>query len=582
MKSDFIIALTQLAAERNLPREIVLSAIEAALVSAYRRDGVAASQDISVKLDPGSGEVSVYLIKTVVDKVAEPEQEITLAEARKIKADAEIGEVLATENVPHSAGRIAAQTAKQVVIQRLREAERELVFQEFAEKEGEVFTVTIQRMEPKQIIVELGRAEAVLPPSEQAPYDRYRIGQRIKILLQSIRQSNKGPEIIVSRADKLLVKRLFEMEVPEIYNGAVEILAIAREAGSRSKVAVWAKQDGVDAVGSCVGLRGIRIQNIVNELHGEKIDVVQWSKDPTSFIASALSPSTILRVEVDHEANSAVAIVPERQLSLAIGKDGQNARLAARLTGFRVDIRSDVEADATTKPAPSAVEALDGDPAAMAVERLALSTRTLNILLQAGIDKVGKILGMEDAELLEVKGFGKKSLTELRGKLDELGLIAPPVAAEAETAPEAAEEAVEEVAAEPVVAEAAEAVPEIAVAEEAAAAQPEVEEPAAEVELPAQEEAVAPSEPFVPEEEKQPQEALVAAVDTSTAIRDLTEDVWALRSKAPVEAGAIRFAEDIEELKRGTGSRRGRRGGRSRGGSWQAGRGRRTGAGGRR
>ena len=593
MKSDFIIALAQLAAERNLPREIVLSAIEAALVSAYRRDGVAASQDISVKLDPGSGEVSVYLVKTVVDEVAEPEQEITLAEARKIKADAEIGEVLATENVPHSAGRIAAQTAKQVVIQRLREAERELVFQEFAEKEGEVFTVTIQRMEPKQIIVELGRAEAVLPPSEQAPYDRYRIGQRIKILLQSIRQSNKGPEIIVSRADKLLVKRLFEMEVPEIYNGAVEILAIAREAGSRSKVAVWAKQDGVDAVGSCVGLRGIRIQNIVNELHGEKIDVVQWSKDPTSFIASALSPSTILRVEVDHEANSAVAIVPERQLSLAIGKDGQNARLAARLTGFRVDIRSDVEADATTKPAPSAVEALDGDPAAMAVERLALSTRTLNILLQAGIDKVGKILGMEDAELLEVKGFGKKSLTELRGKLDELGLIAPPVAAEAETAPEAAEEAVEEVAAEPVVAEAAEAVPEIAVVEEAAAAQPEVEEPAAEVELPAQEEAVAvepepvvaeeaPSEPFVPEEEKQPQEALVAAVDTSTAIRDLTEDVWALRSKAPVEAGAIRFAEDIEELKRGTGSRRGRRGGRSRRGSWQAGRGRKTGAGGRR
>ena len=498
--------------------------------------------------------------------------------------------MVATENVPHTAGRIAAQTAKQVVIQRLREAERELVFQEFAEKEGEVFTVhhpengaeaDYRRVGPSR-----GCAATV---GNRPPYDRYRIGQRIKILLQSIRQSNKGPEIIVSRADQLLVKRLFEMEVPEIYNGAVEILAIAREAGSRSKVAVWAKQDGVDAVGSCVGLRGIRIQNIVNELHGEKIDVVQWSKDPTSFIASALSPSTILRVEVDQEAKSAVAIVPERQLSLAIGKDGQNARLAARLTGFRVDIRSDVEADDTTKPAPSAVEAADGDPAAMAVERLALSTRTLNILTQAGIDKVGKILGMEDAELLEVKGFGKKSLSELRGRLDELGLIAPPVAAEAE----AAVQAVEEVAAEPVVAEAAEAVPEIAVVEEAAAAQPEVEEAAAKEELPVQEEAVAvepapvvaeeaPSEPFIPEEEKKPQEALVAAVDTSTAIRDLTEDVWALRSRAPVEAGAIRFAEDIEELKRGTGSRRGRKGGRSRRGSWQAGRGRKTGAGGRR
>ena len=604
MKSDFIIALTQLAAERNLPREIVLSAIEAALASAYRRDSIAAGQDISVTLDPGSGDVSVFLVKTVVEEVEDPQLEFTLAEARKIKADAEIDEVVPTESLPTSAGRIAAQTAKQVVIQRLREAERELVFQEFADKEGEVFTVTIQRMEPKQIIVELGRAEAILPPSEQAPYDRYRVGQRIKVLLQSVRQSNKGPEIIVSRADKDLVKRLFEMEVPEIYNGAVEILSIAREAGSRSKVAVWAKQDGVDAVGSCVGLRGIRIQNIVNELHGEKIDVVQWTKDPASFIASALSPSTILRVDVDTENKSAAAIVPDRQLSLAIGKDGQNARLAAKLTGYRVDIKSDVESDAA-EAAPGA-----GDPATMTLEQLGLSPRTLNILTQAGVEKVAAVLEMDDAALLETKGFGKKSLGELREKLDELVPVAaaPPAKAAKAPAPveEAVEEAVQEVAEEP----AAEVEEEVAPVEEAAVAEvttdeqpveaeaeaePKVEAeavetaPEAEVEAAAKPEPVAAEqpqiEPFIPEEERQPEEALVGAAETSTAIEDLPEDIWSVRrgrAPAPVEEGAIRFAEDIEELKRGTGSRRGRRGGRSRRGNFQPNRARRTGAGGRR
>ena len=360
MKSDFIIALTQLAAERNLPRDVVLSAIEDALVSAYKKDSVAAGQDISVKLDPGSGDVSVFLIKTVAEEVTDPLLEMDLEEAKKIKPGAEIGDIVPTEELPHSAGRIAAQTAKQVVVQRLREAEREIAFQEYADKEGDVFTVTVQKMEPKQITVELGRAEAVLPPSEQVPYERYRVGHKLKVLLQSIRRSNKGPEIIVSRADELLVKRLFEMEVPEIYNGSVEIVSIAREPGSRSKVAVWAKQDGVDAVGSCVGLRGIRIQNIVNELYGEKIDVVKYDTDPVAFIASSLSPSPVMRVDLNPETGTAVAVVPDRQLSLAIGKEGQNARLAARLTGWNVDIRSTVEAEA---PAPvEAVEEPSAEP----------------------------------------------------------------------------------------------------------------------------------------------------------------------------------------------------------------------------
>lgn len=350
MKSDFLIALTQLAAERNLPKEIVLSAIEAALVSAYRKDSLSAGQNISVKLDPGSGDVSVYLLKTAVEAVADPQLEISLEDARKIKPDVKVGDGVPTETLSHSAGRIAAQTAKQVVLQRLREAERELVFEEYAHKEGEVFTVTIQRIEPKQITVELGRAEAILPTSEQVYFERYRVGQKLKILLQSVRKSTKGPELIVSRADKQLLKRLFEMEVPEIFNGAVEIKAIAREPGARSKVAVWARQEGVDPVGSCVGLRGIRIQNIVNELHGEKIDVVAWDKEPAIFVAHALSPAQVLRVDLNHETGTAAAIVPDRVLSLAIGKEGQNARLAAKLTGWKVDIKSDVEA-AAAQPA---------------------------------------------------------------------------------------------------------------------------------------------------------------------------------------------------------------------------------------
>ena len=361
MKSDFIIALTQLAAERNLPREIVLSAIEAALASAYKKDSIAAGQDISVKLDPGSGDVSVFVVKTVVEEIEDPLLELSVKEARKVNPDANVGDVIQTSSLPHSAGRIAAQTAKQVVIQRLREAERDLVFQEYADKEREVFTVTVQKMEPRQLVVELGRGEAVLPQSEQPPFERYRVGQKMRVLLQSVRQTNQGPEIVVSRTDKLLLKRLFEMEVPEIYNGSVEIMGISREAGSRSKVAVFARQEGVDAVGSCVGLRGIRIQNIVNELHGEKIDVVDWVNEPAAYISRALSPSLVMRVDLDVEDQSAVAVVPENQLSLAIGKEGQNARLTARLTGWKVDIKSNVEMEEIEASSVKINEALESE-----------------------------------------------------------------------------------------------------------------------------------------------------------------------------------------------------------------------------
>ncbi|MEX2430436.1 MAG: transcription termination factor NusA [Dehalococcoidia bacterium] len=347
MKSDFLIAVTQLAAERNLPQDMVLSAVEAALASAYRKDN-AGGQNIRVHLDPNTGEIEVFHLRTIVEDVEDEGSEISMAEAKKLRKDSEhaIGDVLEFPMEPQVAGRIAAQTAKQVVIQRLREAERELVFTEFSEREGEVFSATVQRGFGGTITLDLnGRATAILPPSEQAAPERYRPGMKVKVMVLEVRRTPRGPEIVVSRTHPDLLRRLFEMEVPEIYNGIVEIRAIAREPGSRSKVAVHAKQEGVDPVGACVGLRGIRIQNIVNELQGEKIDVIQWSKDETVFISHALSPAQPLRVELDAETQAARVIVPDRQLSLAIGREGQNARLAAKLTGWKVDIKSSTEVE---------------------------------------------------------------------------------------------------------------------------------------------------------------------------------------------------------------------------------------------
>ena len=345
MKSDFLIAVTQLAAERHLPREAVISAIEAALASAYKKDSVLAGQEISVSLNPANGELKLFTHKTTVQKVEDPEREISLAEAKKIQKNASLGEDIAVESDIQSTGRIAAQTAKQVVLQRLREAERELVYEEYAEKEGDIVTGTVQRTDARQVTLDLGRTEAILPLSEQVPTERYRPGQKVKVNVAEVRRSIRGPEIIVSRNSKDLLRRLFEMEVPEIFNGIVEIKAVAREAGSRSKVAVYSRQEGVDPVGSCVGLRGIRIQNIVNELQGEKIDVVQWHPDPEVFLANALSPCPVTRVELGPEDNVATVIVPDRQLSLAIGREGQNARLCAKLSGLMVNIKSATEAE---------------------------------------------------------------------------------------------------------------------------------------------------------------------------------------------------------------------------------------------
>ncbi len=352
MKSEFLLAITQLSAEKNLPKEVVISAVESALVSAYRKDSFTPNQTIDVKINRSTGRVEVWAEKTVVQKSADTRQEISLAEARRIKADAQLGELVMVESTPQNAGRIAAQTAKQVILQRLHEAEHSAIFEEYAGKSGDIVSGVIQRLEPRQVMIDLGRVEAVLPSNEQMPNERYRVGQRLKVYMVDVAKTPRGPRVIVSRSHPDLLKRLFELEVPEVSNGTVEIKVVAREAGYRSKVAVATHQQGIDPVGCCVGLRGIRIQNIVSELSGEKIDVVLWNPDPSIFIASALSPAQIVAVELNKTEGHATVIVPDRQLSLAIGKEGQNARLAAKLSNWRIDIKpaSVYEAEKAAQP----------------------------------------------------------------------------------------------------------------------------------------------------------------------------------------------------------------------------------------
>ncbi len=344
MKSDFLLAITQLSAEKNLPKEVVLGAVESALVSAYRKEHFHLNQNLTVKISPTTGKVEVWAEKTVVEKVEDDRKDVSLSQAKKVNPEAKLGDLLMIESTPENAGRIAAQTAKQVILQRLHEAEHTAIFDEYAGKSNDIITGVIQRLEAKQVYVNLGRIEAVLPPSEQTPGERYRIGQRLRVFVVEVARTPKGPKVVVSRSHPHLLRRLFELEVPEVFNGIVEIKAVAREAGFRSKVAVAARQEGIDPVGCCVGLRGIRIQNIVNELNGEKIDVVAWNKEVPVFVANSLSPAQVLNVELNNDI--ATVVVPDKHLSLAIGKDGQNARLAAKLTGWRIDIKSASSAEA--------------------------------------------------------------------------------------------------------------------------------------------------------------------------------------------------------------------------------------------
>ncbi len=344
MRNDFLIAIKQLSAERHLSEDVVLEAIEQALVLGYKRD-FGAAQNIDVRIDRSTGKARVYVEKEIVDDVKDKRTQISLKEAHKVDPVVTLGNTVRIEVTPKSFGRIAVQTVKQVIQQRIREAERETLYADWSDRLGDLVLGTVRNIDTSgNVILSLGRAEALMPRSEQIPTEQYNRGQKLRTYIYEVEKSSRGPRIRVSRTHRKLLLRLLESEVPEIYNGIVEIKAIAREPGSRSKVAVSATQPGVDPVGSCVGMRGVRIQSVVNELNGEKIDVVAWAPDEKDFIANALSPAKVEHVWLDPETKTATVVVPDNQLSLAIGKEGQNARLAAKLTNWRIDIKSLSEA----------------------------------------------------------------------------------------------------------------------------------------------------------------------------------------------------------------------------------------------
>ncbi len=505
MKSNFLIALTQLAAERNLDRDTILSAVEEALSSTFKKESLKSGQNISVKLDTESGEFNVWVVKTVVKTVEDTSNEISLADAKKIKdldTVPEIGSNILTGKLNGAGSRIEAQTAKQVILQRLREAEKELIFNEFQGREGEIFSVTVVRVDQKKVYVEMGRAEGLLPAHEQMYSERYRVGQKFRVLLKEISDTPRGPELIVSRADTILLQKLFEQEVPEISNGSVDIMTIAREAGNRSKVSVVAKQEGIDAVGSCVGLRGIRIQSIVSELQGEKIDVVEWSNDPKILITSSLNPAQVTKVELNEDDNVAVVWVPNQHLSLAIGKEGQNARLAAKMTDWKIDIRS-VEPEEKTEEENEKSEKIF-DPGLG--ENVFRKTVEEEIYEEEIYEEVAEEVVEEVTE--EVTEEVAEEITE-------------------ETvAEEVTEEITEETVAEEVTEEVAEEVTEETVVEEVTE---EAEEPAINVK----------------------QTKVKTEEEELTTLRDADEDLFSIEKLFGTtdNQNQIRFAEDIDEIK---------------------------------
>ncbi len=360
--TELMVAIRGLSAARDLPPEVILDALRAALVSAYHKIPGADESQVTVDIDQNTGESRVLAHYTVVDEqfIEDPHSELTVEQAREIRPGASIGDTISIDVTPDDFGRIAAQTAKQVILQRIREAEREQTYTTYADREGEIVYGTVQTANRDHITVALDRVEALLPKSQQIPGERYAPNQRLRVYVAEVKRSPKGPQVIVSRTHREMLRQLMELEIPEIFQGIVESKAIAREAGSRSKVAVWSHQEGVDPVGACVGMRGVRIQALVRELGGEKIDIVQWDPDPRVFIANALSPASVRHVwlEEGDERRTANVIVPDNQLSLAIGREGQNARLAAKLTGWRIDIRAESEAEDVLDELKAADEAM--------------------------------------------------------------------------------------------------------------------------------------------------------------------------------------------------------------------------------
>lgn len=340
MSAELILALEQLEKEKGIKKDVIIEAIEAALISAYKKN-FGSAMNVKVNIDRTTGDVKVFGLRKVAEVPDMEQMDISLDEAARLNPTLAVGDIAEMEVTPRTFGRIAAQTAKQVVVQKLREAERGIIYDEFYNKESDIVTGIIQRIEKRNVIVDLGKTEAVLAPTEQTPGEEYHFNDRLKSYIVEVKKTTKGPQIMISRTHPGLVKRLFELEVPEIHDGTVEIKSISREPGSRTKIAVYSRDENVDPVGACVGQKGTRVQAIVDELRGEKIDIIKWSNDPKDYISSSLSPAKVVRVDVNEEDKAARVIVPDYQLSLAIGKEGQNARLAAKLTGWKIDIKSE-------------------------------------------------------------------------------------------------------------------------------------------------------------------------------------------------------------------------------------------------
>ncbi|HKW63472.1 MAG TPA: transcription termination factor NusA [Candidatus Acidoferrum sp.] len=401
--------IEMLSREKHIEPEVVVSAIEDAMVVAARKF-YKTEEDLRGKFNPETGQVDVYSVVTVVEEVTDPKKEITVAEAKKKNPSAEVGTEILTHKPTDVLGRIAAQTAKQVILQKVREAERDTIFNEYNGRVGELVTVIVKRAEGPDLIVDMGRTEARLPKREQSRLETYNIGERLRVVIKAVDRAAKGPQVIVSRADASLVQRLFEMEVPEIYDGTVQIRHAAREAGERTKVAVMSRDKDVDPVGACVGMKGMRVQSIIRELRGEKIDIIPFSEETVAFAQKALSPAKVTRVQItDPEAKKLEVIVEDSQLSLAIGKKGQNVRLASKLIGWDIDIKSEEEKRQEIEEQMSALTA----PVTPLTSLAGIGAKTIEKMEAAGINSVEKLASMTPEQLMEIPGIGEKMVDKI-------------------------------------------------------------------------------------------------------------------------------------------------------------------------
>ncbi|MDP8215345.1 MAG: transcription termination factor NusA [Candidatus Euphemobacter frigidus] len=400
MNSDLIAVLDHMEREKGIPRKVLIEAIQASLLSASKKS-IGPARELEVTIDPKTGDIKAFSKLIVVERVADPYGEISLENARKITSKAALGDEVTKEVTPKNFGRIAAQTGKQVVIQKIREAEKNIVFGEYQGRIGELVSGVIRHYDKQNVIIDLGRTEGIMPPREQCHHEEYRLGARLRTYILDVRERARGPEVILSRTHPNFVRRLFELEVPEIDEGVVEIKAIAREAGYRTKIAVWAAEDKVDCVGACVGLRGNRVKSVVRELNGEKIDIIRWDEDPVTYITNALSPAKLKQVTIDEKGECEV-VVDEDQLSLTIGKKGQNVRLSSRLTGWKIDIFREGEVLKGVKSAITVLRALPG-----------VGEKMARNLVEAGFTGLPVIAISDPADLTQVEGIGEKTAEEL-------------------------------------------------------------------------------------------------------------------------------------------------------------------------